>query len=117
MIPNLAEMNEFLRVQPDQNKAILEIVVYEKDASLLTRVYFNRVIIPAFQRGFKKLGDYRSVRELEIFIVAECPETAGKELEALGQGEMSILIDWAKQYAAENLGVCIEDSTYLNAKR
>lgn len=115
-IPNLAEMNEFCRVQKSGTKAIIEITFHDQDASVLTKVYFNRVIIPAFQRGFRALGDLRSIREWEIWIVAECPDTQGKEYDNLSQKEMSQLIDWCKQYAAENLGICIEDSHYINAK-
>ncbi len=112
-IPNKAEMNEFFRLVKDGTRAIMEIELCDPDASTVAKAYFNHVIVPAFQRGFKALGDPMSEFQVKVFILGECPYVTTIKFDQIGKQELSNAIDWCKQYAAENLGVCIEDTGFI----
>ena len=113
-IPNKAEMDEFYRKAKDGTKVLVELIVYEQDASILAKVYFKKAIVPAFQRGFKALGEPKSEFQTLIYLFGTCPYTNSASLQDIGADELSQLIDWSKQHGAEHLGIYIAESKYLN---
>ena len=104
-----------------KNKTARVVVTIEAwmDQTELQQGYYYNYIVPAIVAGFSDLGEYMSEAAADYRLVRDCPidfTFAGKTPEfgrELSCRQMAEFIGWIKQYAAENLGVYVEDPRSL----
>lgn len=98
------------------------IVVFDipgKDQSKLQSAYYYNYVLPCVVSGMREKGVYLSESKADKWLVEEYPgelSIDGKRpvfARELTQSQMSDLLEWLKQYAAENLHVYIEDPKTL----
>lgn len=82
------------------------------ESSAKQYVYFKDYIIPQFIQGMNSKGNYYSETGALEFIQSECPliEEVGKvDFFNMNKSKLNQVIEWLKQYMAENLDIYIND--------
>jgi len=130
------ELNDWLSKFPGK-RIQLSISVYEPGTSVAMRAYYVKKVLPDIREKLREMGEYKSIKQVEF----ECreispvcwvekinPETgeytwylreivdldAGyRDMEDLSNSELVEHLDFLKQYAAENLGLFIDDPKTL----
>ena len=105
-ISNKAELDHFIK-QNEGRKGVMEIMIFEQDASRQHIGYFHAMVIPAFLKGFEQYGDRRTAKQIEEYIDHECPYMDGRKIEEYSKNELNSIITWCKVFAGEELQIQI----------
>lgn len=120
----MGELNEFAKLHKGKN-IIASFSVYDPTKSVSMKAYYYKVVVPQFQRGMYENGNRWSEKDTELYMRNLCPVTMGEvvdidtgeyrsdpvDINDLSNSEFVEYIDFLKQFAAEELGVFIEDAT------
>lgn len=120
----MGELNEFMKNNAGKN-VIAEFTVLEPSDSSSLRGYYFKYVVPQFQKGMYDNGNRWSEKDTELYMRNLCPVTMGEVVDIetgeyrsdpvsvndLSNSEFVEYIDFLKQFAAEELGVFIEDAT------
>jgi hypothetical protein len=99
------EYLDFLRRNKGKNVRI-KINVFTGKNTVLNKWYFENIIIPKMKAGFIGTGCQFNDKETMQFVFDNCPFYE-EGIEDTARWHM--VIEWCKQYAAENLNVVIRD--------
>lgn len=98
-------------------RVVVKIEIFDRGTTAAQRGYYFGYIVPEVRAGLAELGTLLTDEQVDGFLRTECP-ICHKDGDVLGFGDLPLwkagqFIDWIKMYAAENLGVFIEDSRVL----
>jgi len=85
--------------------------------------YYYNYIVPTIQQSFLQIGERKSEKAVDKFLMEQYPGDKSEseiglgvdvtEARNLDRKQMSDYLEWLKQFAAENLSVYIEDPKTL----
>ena len=107
LIPNKAEWREFLRINAGR-KIQIDAEAFTITDTAQTKKYYFGYVLPKIQAGFIELGDRRTVQDINQLLKGEY-EIPFDSIDDLDSLKFHAFMGFVKQYAAENLGVVIND--------
>lgn len=123
-LDNNLELQEFARQHPNK-VCIVRVELLPVAPSLKSFHYYWVYICPEVQRALYEKGERKSLEQVDRWIREQCPITQDqkwdgeklrkrvKELDEISTEEFNEMIEWLKEYAAENLDVYIEEPRFL----
>lgn len=96
------------------NRLIISIQAEPRGTTAAMRGYYFGYIVPRVQLALYDLGERMTKAETDEWIRSQCPACQQEDgllsVSDMGKCEMSELIDFTKQFAAENLYLVLEDA-------
>ena len=78
------------------------------------RGYYFGYIVPRIQQALYDIGERKSKKDTDSWLRSLCPACQAEDgvlsVSQMGKPEMMDLLDWVKQFAAENLYLVLEDA-------
>ena len=111
-ISGKSEMDDFFKENPNR-VVFMTIRAIARDKTEPQKGLYWLKIIPDAKAGFEKTGTYMRGKDVDSFLLSECPFINVTSIEDLDREDMSRYIDWCKMYLAENLGVYVPDQRTL----
>lgn len=115
--------NGSLKVPPER---LREFFAQHKGAKVLVRIeaigesmtsaqwgYYYGYIVPTIRQALYSLGERKTDAEVDEWLVAHYPFTDQAKASDIKKEMLTDFLEWLKEFAAENLGVFIEDPKTL----
>lgn len=107
LIP-MERIEEFCREHPGE-RVLFRLEALGKVPSRALRGYYFGYILPCIRQGYARLGELYTKDQLHRLLWDSYPGERPDGMHEATQAQVSEYIEWLKQFAAENLGVYIDD--------
>lgn len=104
-----AEYQDFLDKNPGR-QIVMTVSLMPEKGTERQRYYFDKVVLPCLQSGFRKSGDDMNLNETLERVLDLCPATAKRDpSERLTKDQLSQLIDWSIRLCSVEFGIRVPE--------